>query len=529
MSFQPASAPPSRPAKKKWMVISLVTVSLALIIIVFGEEMRNTSSLSGTMGSAATGTLEEVNATWSNEDEENPNHRNLDETFGVDVKAVNNTSEPHTASLTLFFSRDEEFREDADCEIDRQPMEIEPNGEAAIRFRSTARSVDCLDAGEWYAAVLSADGSWTRLEGVHFVEGGDAYLGIQLMEREAAPKGSLNLSLDVHRQVTDTGFDGLFEHPVDLWLQQGETLCLIASKTVSMPRDLSDSGSADWQVASVDLTLDLSEAKHVDTSGMETTPFSTTEEVFAGRECETCDQPRLEGSCPLSEGSVQVMAGPTNDGFRTVQEFYHHAPPTVVQTGTIHVEVREGETVYVTQTAYNPSIAPVFYTTESENDAEWILGMDEESLPSREPSEIVFRVSAAELEPGSYSNTVLVSAADYYGTQIELDVEVTVTPDSNVASEETPDPEIPSSLDLGNYPNPFNPTTTIRFQMPQRERATLVVYDIAGREVRVLHDGDLASGLQEFRFNAEDLPSGTYLYRLNAESFSTSKTMILVK
>ncbi len=80
-----------------------------------------------------------------------------------------------------------------------------------------------------------------------------------------------------------------------------------------------------------------------------------------------------------------------------------------------------------------------------------------------------------------------------------------------------------------NYPNPFNPTTIIRFSLPKRQLVTLKVYDILGREVATLVDGELSAGEQSVQFNAERLPSGIYFYRLSSGTFVRQKKMEVLK
>ena len=86
------------------------------------------------------------------------------------------------------------------------------------------------------------------------------------------------------------------------------------------------------------------------------------------------------------------------------------------------------------------------------------------------------------------------------------------------------------------YPNPFNPVTTIAFSVPVRSRVTLQVFDVLGREVARLVDGEKAAGGYELRFNAANLPSGVYIYRLHAvaldgerREFEAKRKMLLVK
>lgn len=80
-----------------------------------------------------------------------------------------------------------------------------------------------------------------------------------------------------------------------------------------------------------------------------------------------------------------------------------------------------------------------------------------------------------------------------------------------------------------NYPNPFTPSTDIRFELPEAQPVRLVVYDVLGRAVRVLVNGVRRAGMHKVVFEAGDLPSGTYLYRLETPKGRFSGTMHLVK
>ncbi len=71
---------------------------------------------------------------------------------------------------------------------------------------------------------------------------------------------------------------------------------------------------------------------------------------------------------------------------------------------------------------------------------------------------------------------------------------------------------------LGNYPNPFNPTTTIRFAMPEEALVTLKVYDLLGRMVTEKALGRQAAGVQQVSFDAARIGSGVYFYRLEMVS-----------
>jgi hypothetical protein len=82
---------------------------------------------------------------------------------------------------------------------------------------------------------------------------------------------------------------------------------------------------------------------------------------------------------------------------------------------------------------------------------------------------------------------------------------------------------------LGNQPNPFNPSTTIKFSVPKAGRAALEVFDLRGRKVASLVDGELAVGEHSLQFSGEGLPSGTYFYRLSGDGYEVTEKMQLVK
>jgi hypothetical protein len=79
------------------------------------------------------------------------------------------------------------------------------------------------------------------------------------------------------------------------------------------------------------------------------------------------------------------------------------------------------------------------------------------------------------------------------------------------------------------YPNPFNPTTNIGFTLPEAQEVSLVVFDLAGREVADLVDGWRDAGMHEVTFDGSDLASGIYLYRLQVGQFSYSQKLVHLK
>ena len=90
--------------------------------------------------------------------------------------------------------------------------------------------------------------------------------------------------------------------------------------------------------------------------------------------------------------------------------------------------------------------------------------------------------------------------------------------------------EIPNQFSLlQNYPNPFNPSTHIEFSIPKRSFVKLFVYDILGRELKILVNETVQPGVFGAVFDAQNLPSGIYYYSLEAGDYKETKKMVLVK
>jgi len=92
------------------------------------------------------------------------------------------------------------------------------------------------------------------------------------------------------------------------------------------------------------------------------------------------------------------------------------------------------------------------------------------------------------------------------------------------------DASIPSDYALKqNFPNPFNPTTTISFDLPKASDVKLKVYTITGQLVGTLLDQRMPAGSHSLQLNGFDWASGVYIYTLQADNFHQSRKMILTK
>lgn len=82
---------------------------------------------------------------------------------------------------------------------------------------------------------------------------------------------------------------------------------------------------------------------------------------------------------------------------------------------------------------------------------------------------------------------------------------------------------------FANYPNPFNPATTIEFALSKEEDISLVIYNILGEKVEILLNGQQSAGYHKVTWNASNVPSGIYFYRLQAGIFVETRKMVLLR
>jgi Secretion system C-terminal sorting domain len=108
-----------------------------------------------------------------------------------------------------------------------------------------------------------------------------------------------------------------------------------------------------------------------------------------------------------------------------------------------------------------------------------------------------------------------------------------ITPDMVAVKYESSN--LPNSYYLGNnYPNPFNPSTTIKFGLPQQSEVTITIFNVLGQKVFEETAKSLAAGIHSFSFDASQLSSGIYIYNIravgaNGKNFVASKKMVLLK
>jgi M6 family metalloprotease-like protein len=119
--------------------------------------------------------------------------------------------------------------------------------------------------------------------------------------------------------------------------------------------------------------------------------------------------------------------------------------------------------------------------------------------------------------------TVRFIAEDNEGDTVSQELDIWVSETGTAAA-------IPVAFDLQqNFPNPFNPQTRIRYQLPRDEFVNLDIFDMRGRRIAGLVNREQRAGFYGVNFDANTLPAGIYFYRLRAGSYVKTRKMLLIK
>ncbi len=195
-------------------------------------------------------------------------------------------------------------------------------------------------------------------------------------------------------------------------------------------------------------------------------------------------------------------------------------------------ETTDGFRITLAQTASDPEQSEVTYTWElsdSETFESIMLSVDGDSTGFSLTWQDLLNVVPDLIAGSEVTLYQRVTASDPEGlTSTSSPQEIVFIRGAFTSLED--ESSIPTQFELaGNYPNPFNPRTTIRFGMPHAADVHLAVYDVSGRLVSTLIDGLQPPGWHEVSFEASDLPSGAYIYRLTTPDGIFSQTMMLLK
>lgn len=242
----------------------------------------------------------------------------------------------------------------------------------------------------------------------------------------------------------------------------------------------------------------------------------------------------FDASTRSGPGTLTATLRLTGNGGRIDVPVSVTVRPSLVVQETLAIEGRSGERTTAALTLANESTAPLDYVAMPRDvtAGRLLVSAPSGTIPATGSQELTVTYDAADVATGTYTATLFITSSGGSAS-----VPVTIEVLSGVGAE---DAELPQTLWLGrNYPNPFNPQTTIRYGLPQAAHVTLAVYDLAGRRVATLFDGPRPAGEHAAVWDGRTAagtpaPSGAYLYRLTTSAAGRTDrqltgTMVLVK
>jgi len=148
----------------------------------------------------------------------------------------------------------------------------------------------------------------------------------------------------------------------------------------------------------------------------------------------------------------------------------------------------------------------------------------------QESTSLDVTMDATTLVEGVYYADIVVSSNDPDSSVLSIPVTLTVSPLTGIEDDEQP----LAAVFFGAVPNPFNPTTSLQFNLPSDARVDLTIYDVAGRVVRSLVSGDRPGGINKVRWNGQDdgghaVASGTYFARLVVDDVVETRSLTLIR
>jgi uncharacterized protein (DUF362 family) len=176
---------------------------------------------------------------------------------------------------------------------------------------------------------------------------------------------------------------------------------------------------------------------------------------------------------------------------------------------------------------WNPTFIPADYNVliagrdpvATDSVASYMMGNDPEADTLRTPE-------------GEYSDNYLKMLSDLeFGTNKMSEIQL-VGDGADLITSAKPEfePIIPKNIQLfDNFPNPFNPSTSIKFYLPEQQYVTIKLYTISGQEVDTLVDGVVPAGQHVIQWMAGDIASGVYIYVMTAGNFMESRRMVYQK
>jgi hypothetical protein len=208
--------------------------------------------------------------------------------------------------------------------------------------------------------------------------------------------------------------------------------------------------------------------------------------------------------------------------------YYQVDGDTVYQVGFLDQGNVPQEVVMIHSNAIEGSFFNIdnLAIVRTSNPYSWLnLGQSAYSVPSGETIEVPLTFNTFNVGEGVYNGSLTITTNEKDAEKTVIPIQLTV---SNVVSNES-DEQIGSFKLEQNFPNPFNPSTNISYSLQKASNILLEVYDIQGRKVAVLDEGNRPAGNYTVTFDASRLASGMYIYRLKTPGQVLSKRMLLIK
>ena len=126
-----------------------------------------------------------------------------------------------------------------------------------------------------------------------------------------------------------------------------------------------------------------------------------------------------------------------------------------------------------------------------------------------------------------------VEVSGYFGSELSFEVGSSIVIEENLDLSDIKN--IPNHYALHNaYPNPFNPLTTINYDLPKDSFVRIGIYDLMGRQIKTLVNENMMAGYRSINWNAtnnlsQPVSAGLYIYTIQAGEFMKTKKMVLIK
>jgi hypothetical protein len=226
---------------------------------------------------------------------------------------------------------------------------------------------------------------------------------------------------------------------------------------------------------------------------------------------------------------VLAYSGTSQDGF--IKTF------SVASDGSLPVEL----TSFNVLSTRNDAVTLQWVTESEINNLGFIL---DRRVPGTEWTEIATYITHPELQGQgsvthqtiySYTDNTVMSAETYDYRLADVDYDGNKVYHSMTVMGVSPNDVVPETFTLyPAYPNPFNPTTNIRYDLPENALVSITIYDIMGRSIRSLVNSKQTAGYRSIQWNATNdagspVSAGLYLYTIQAGEFRQTKKMVLLK